>query len=82
MDKVKAQFSLSDPIDIAVIKESENCVSNPGSLSLLYYISEEVSALENINSDRLTSLTTENKISGTENGLQVAYFLMSFPSHN
>ncbi len=73
-NKVKAQFGLSDPMVIAIINNNENGVFNPNSLALVEWLSEELSALENINSDRITSLATENNISGTEEGMDVVPF--------
>jgi hydrophobe/amphiphile efflux-3 (HAE3) family protein len=86
-EKVKAQFGLSDPIVIAVINKSENGVFNPQSLQLVSRLTEEVSALNNINSDRVISLATENNITGSEDGMAVAPFfdvppLSQFQSDN
>ncbi|MBL4659091.1 MAG: outer membrane lipoprotein-sorting protein [Alcanivoracaceae bacterium] len=73
-EKVKAQFGLSDPIVIAVINKSENGVFNPQSLQLVSQLTEQVSALKNINSDRVISLATENNITGSEDGMEVELF--------
>ena len=79
-DKVKAQFGLSDPIVVAVINESESGVFNPGSLALIQWLSDEISAMENINADRVTSLATENNITGSEEGMQVDPFFEEEPA--
>jgi len=73
-NKVKAQFGLSDPIVIAIINNSEQGVFNPDSLALVAWLSEQLSTLDNINSDRITSLATENNISGTDDGMEVTPF--------
>lgn len=73
-DKVKEKFGLSDPIVIAVTNDSEFGVFNPNSLELIRRISEEVSGLSNINADRVTSLSTENNITGTDEGMEVDPF--------
>jgi len=78
-DKVKAQFGLSDPIVVAVINQSKEGVFNPKSLSLVEWLSDNISALENINSDRVTSLSTENNITGTETGMEVEPFFENLP---
>ena len=78
-DKVKAQFGLSDPIVVAVINKSRQGVFNPGSLNLVNWLTEEVSALENINADRVTSLATENNITGSAEGMDVDPFFDEFP---
>jgi len=78
-NKVKAQFGLSDPIVVAVINESRQGVFNPQSLQLVNWLSEEISALDNINSDRVTSLATENNISGSDDGMEVTPFFDELP---
>ena len=79
-EKVKAQFGLSDPIVVAIINESENGVFNPKSLQLLTRLTDEISALSNINSDRVISLATENNITGSEDGMEVEPFFDEPPS--
>ena len=73
-NKVKAQFGLSDPIVVAVVNEGENGVFNPQTLTLVNWLSEEILALDNVNSDRVASLATENNISGSEEGMAVDLF--------
>lgn len=73
-NKVKEQFGLSDPMVIAIINNNENGVFNPNSLALVDWLSEQLSTLDNINSDRITSLATENNISGTDEGMEVMPF--------
>ncbi len=73
-NKVKAQFGLSDSMVIAIVNKRENGVFNPNSLALVGWLSEQLSTLDNINSDRITSLATENNISGTEEGMEVVPF--------
>lgn len=78
-DKVKAQFGLSDPIVVAVVNESDNGVFNPKSLQLVDWLSQKLSAMNNINNDRVTSLATENNITGTTDGMQVKPFFEEYP---
>lgn len=73
-NKVKAQFGLSDPIVIAIVNNNEKGVFNPNSLALVAWLSEQLSTLDNINSDRITSLATENNISGNDDGMDVTPF--------
>jgi hypothetical protein len=42
-------------------------------------LSEEISALENINSDRVTSLATENNITGSAESMEVDPFFEEYP---
>ncbi len=79
-NKVKAQFGLSDPIVIAIVNKSENGVFNPESLALVAWLSEQLRSLDNINSDRITSLATENNISGSEEGMEVTPFFEELSS--
>jgi len=79
-DKVKEQFGLSDPIVIAVVNDTAEGVFNPNSLALVNWLSESISNLDNVNSDRVTSLATENNISGSDEGMQVDPFFEQFPT--
>ncbi len=78
-NKVKAQFGLSDPIVVAVVNEGEHGVFNPGSLALVDWLSTKISALENVNSDRVISLATENNITGIGDDMVVEPFFEVFP---
>ncbi len=74
-NKVKEVFGLSDPIVIAVVNDADEFgVFNPQSLALVEWLSAQVSNLDNINSDRVTSLATENNITGSEEGMDVTEF--------
>jgi hydrophobe/amphiphile efflux-3 (HAE3) family protein len=77
--KVKQQFGLSDPIVVAVINSSDKGVFNPNSLQLVNSLTDQISALDNINSDRVTSLATENNITGSEEGMAVDAFFEELP---
>ena len=78
-NKVKAQFGLSDPIVIAVINPSEKGVFNPESLALVSWLTEQISSLDNINAERVTSLATENNITGSDDGMEVELFFEEIP---
>lgn len=78
-EKVKSLFGLNDPIVIAVINDSETGVFNPGSLQLVELLTERISALPNVNADRVTSLATENNITGTGDGMAVDAFFDELP---
>ncbi|MFC3151244.1 outer membrane lipoprotein-sorting protein [Litoribrevibacter euphylliae] len=79
-NKVKAQFGLADPIVIAVVNEGETGVFNPETLVTIESITEAITALDNIDSDRVMSLATENNITGTDEGMDVTPFFDPFPS--
>jgi len=80
-ERVKTQFGLSDPIVVAVVNTTANGVFNPQSLQLVDRLTEEISSLDNINSDRVTSLATENNITGTEEGMDVEAFFDDYPDN-
>ncbi len=80
-ERVKAQFGLSDPIVVAVVNSSENGVFNPQSLALVNWLSEQISSLENVNTERVTSLATENNIIGSEEGMEVEAFFKELPEN-
>ena len=77
--KVQEQFGLRDPIVVAVINDSDHGVFNPSSLKLVAWLTEKISSLNNINADRVTSLATENNITGTEDGMLVEPFFNEAP---
>ena len=77
-DKVREIFGLNDPLVIAVVNNGENGVFNPGSLSLVHWFSEALLEIDAIDPDRITSLATQNDITGTENGMEVEPFF-EFP---
>ncbi len=72
-------FGLKDPMVIAVINEGEQGVFNPNTLALVDWISHQVENIDNVNIDRITSLSTENDIIGTEDGMLVEPFFETPP---
>jgi predicted RND superfamily exporter protein len=78
-DKVKAQFGLSDPIVIAVVREGQGGIFNPQTLALVDRLTWEVSDLPNIDAERVISLATENNIVGTQEGMDVDPFFDPVP---
>ena len=73
-DKVEEIFGLSDPIVIAVVNKGENGVFNPETLELVSWITEEMYDIPGIDPERVTSLSTEKDIFGTEYGMVVEPF--------
>jgi predicted RND superfamily exporter protein len=73
-NKVKAQFGLNDPIVIAILNKQEKGIFNPDSLALVDWLSDKLSLVDNINSDRITSLATQNNIEGSAEGMEVSPF--------
>ncbi len=70
-DRTGELFGLEDPMVIALVNEGRHGVFNPHSLFLLDWLTREIRKLPNIDPDRVTSLATENNITGTEEGIEV-----------
>ncbi len=79
-DRTRELFGLEDPMVIALVNESEHGVFNPHSLFLLDWLSREIGRLPNIDPDRVTSLATENDITGTGDGMEVEPFFDEPPA--
>lgn len=78
-EKVKETFGLNDPMVIAVVNKGEHGVFNPDTLNLVQWLSDELSLIDAVDPDRITSLATENNIFGTEDGMLVEAFFDVFP---
>jgi len=73
-EKVEDIFNLRDPIVIAVMNKGESGIFNPRSLELVKWLTERVEQVPNVDPDRITSLSTESDIRGTEDGMEVDDF--------
>ncbi|MCZ6916308.1 MAG: MMPL family transporter [Gemmatimonadetes bacterium] len=79
-DQVEETFGLKDPMVVAVVDDrTEAGVFTPHTLELIAWLSEELTAIEGIDPERITSLATENDIIGTEDGMLVEPFFESPP---
>ena len=78
-DKVKEIFGLKDPVVIAIVNQSPNGVFNPHTLSLIDWLTEQVTDIAHVDPDRITRLATENNITGTEDGIFVEAFVGTVP---
>ncbi|MEE8558751.1 MAG: MMPL family transporter, partial [Myxococcota bacterium] len=78
-EKVREIFGLSDPIVVAVVNAGPHGVFNPDTLRLIDHLTREIADLPNVDSDRVTSLATENDIVGTEDGMLVDPFFEEPP---
>jgi len=79
-DKVKDVFGLTDPMVIAVVNNGPKGIFNQDSLALVDWLTEQVGRLKNVDPDRVTSLATENNITGYEDGMLVEPFWKSVPT--
>lgn len=71
-EKVRETFGLSDPMVIAVI--AEESIFTVDGLNTIQAVSEAVRLVENVDPDGITSLSTENNIVGTVDGMDVHSF--------
>lgn len=78
-DKVKETFGLKDPMVIAVVNNGPNGVFTPNTLELIQWLTKRIKDVEGVDYDRVTSLSTENDIIGTEDGMIVEPFYESPP---
>ncbi|PCI64772.1 MAG: hypothetical protein COB37_00310 [Kordiimonadales bacterium] len=79
-EQVRETFGLEDPIVIAVINDGKTGVFNPGSLHLVQVLTDAVSKLGNVDPDKVTSLSTESNIVGTNDGMEVTEFYDPYPN--
>ena len=71
-DKVKDLFGLSDPMVVAIVNQQG--IFNPDTLTLIAQLTEQITDLDNIDSDRVISIASENNIVGTADGMEVEPF--------
>jgi len=70
--EVKNIFGLSDPMVIAVV--AEHSIFSPEGLNTITQITDAVRSIENVDPEGITSLSTENNITGTAEGMEVMPF--------
>lgn len=74
-------FGRGDPMVIAVVNDGPQGVFNPRSLALVAWLSRELEHVANVDPERITSLATENDITGTAEGMTVAPFMAEPPAN-
>jgi len=78
-NKVNEIFGLKDPMVIAVVNQGSHGVFTPQTLKLVQWLTDQIRDIKGINYDRITSLSTENNIIGTENGMVIEPFYETPP---
>ncbi|WP_286716049.1 outer membrane lipoprotein-sorting protein [Thalassolituus sp. UBA2009] len=73
-NKVREIFGLSDPLVVAVYDPSASGIYRAPTLDLIGQLTEQLNALPMINAARTISLASENNISASADGLDVAPF--------
>lgn len=71
-DNVREIFGLKDPMVIAIYNDEG--IFNPQTLTLIYQLGEQLKSIKGIDPDQITSLATENNITGTDDGMMVEPF--------
>ncbi|MCG8592130.1 MAG: outer membrane lipoprotein-sorting protein [Proteobacteria bacterium] len=79
-DKVEELFGLRDPVVVAIAHAGPEGIFRPESLALVQWLSDEIAELPGIDDDGVTSLSTENDILGTEDGMLVEPFFEDPPA--
>ncbi len=79
-DRVKEIFGLTDPMVVAVVNEGPHGVFNPHTLALVDWLTREIAKLDEVDPEHVTSLATENNITGYDDGMRVDPFWEEPPS--
>jgi hypothetical protein len=74
-EKMEEVFGITDSLVIAVVNHGENGIFEPETLALVAELTRAVERVKEIDPDRVTSLATENNISGTAEGIVTEGFL-------
>jgi len=72
-------FGLKDPMVIAITSDHASGVFTPQTLKLVDKLTDQIKNINNIDTDRVTSLSTENDIIGTVDGMEVEAFFEQPP---
>lgn len=78
--KLKKQFGLSDPVIVAIRNTSAHGIYTPETLHLIQELTDQLSALPNIDYARTVSLATEKNISSTDGDINIQGFLDPLPA--
>ncbi len=73
-NNAKDIFGLSDPVVVAVVNDGPTGIFNPQSLNLISWLTNRILELQYVDPERVTSLVTENNITGTDDGMTVQPF--------
>ena len=79
-DKVKDTFGLRDPMVIAVVNAGEHGVFTPQTLNLVSWLSDNVAEVPGIDPEKITSLATEDNVTGVADGMDVEPFFETPPA--
>lgn len=74
-DKVREVFGLTDPIVVAVSSNTDQGIFTAPLLNMVSELTEKIKKVEGVDPDQVTSLSTENNITGTTDGMIVEPFI-------
>lgn len=78
-ERVEAQFGVTDPIVVAVVRDAPGGIYDAPTLARVRELSERLSRLPNVDPEKTVSLATESYVAGSEQGLEVSRFLDDAP---
>ncbi|MEM1247657.1 MAG: outer membrane lipoprotein-sorting protein [Acidobacteriota bacterium] len=78
-DRAEEIFGLRDPIGIALIAPAGESLFEAERLGAVRELHEWISTLDNVRSDRVTSLASESWVSGEDDALEIEPYLEPFP---
>ena len=73
--KVEDVFELSDPVAVALISTNGQPVFTPDTLAAIAELTERISDLPNVRSERVTSLASESSIEGDDGSVIVEVYI-------
>lgn len=74
-DRVRDVFGLTDPIVVAISSSGKEGVFTPELLNMVNRLTEQIQRVEGVDPDQVTSLATENNITGTDDGMIIEPFI-------
>ncbi len=78
-EKIQREFGLNDPIIVAIEDDRPGGVFRVETLQLLRSLTEQIKGLDNINRERVSSLSTERNIRATADEIDIRPFLDPLP---
>lgn len=78
-EKIREAFGLNDPVVLAIADDSESGIFRPETLQLLRELTDAVAAIDNVNSDKVSSLATEKNIFSAGDDIEIRPFLEPLP---
>ena len=78
-DEIKEIFGLGDPLVVGIFSNGPDGVFTPESLRLVSWYTDQLAAVPGIDPEKITSLATQNDITGTDDAMIVEPFMGPHP---